>query len=136
MTSCSEEPAATSFPCAIATNCPRYSCCSLPLNLLYASSLRERSVFICCSPLPCLGQNRPNKTGWQRSVLNQTTGDSYTMVTPCAASARRSSVGLKARSPVNRTLRGRPPPLQPKPGALAPGGDCANVMWSDLVAVR
>ncbi len=54
------------------------------------------------------------------------------MVTPCAASARRSSVGLKARSPVNRALRGRQPPLQPKPGALAPGGDCANVMWSDL----
>ena len=31
--------------------------------------------------------------------LNQTTGDSYTMVTSCAASARRSSVGLSFVTP-------------------------------------
>jgi len=43
------------------------------------------------------------------------------------------SVGLNAQSPVYRAPRGRQPPLQPEPGALAPGGDCANVMRFDLV---
>ena len=44
-----------------------------------------------------------------RLVLNQTARDSYTTVTPCAASARRSSVGLMVLSPVNRASRGRQP---------------------------
>src|SRR3989442_12340255 len=66
-------------------------------------------------------------------VLNQTTGDSYTTVTPRAASARRSSVGLNTQSLVNQAPRGLQPPSQPEPGALAPGGDFTNVMHCDLV---
>ena len=44
-------------------------------------------------------------------LLNQTARDSYTTVTPCAAPARRSSVGLTVLSPVNRASRGRQPSL-------------------------
>src|SRR5712692_4252239 len=55
--------------------------------------------------------------------LNQTTGDSYTTVTSCAASTRRSSVGLIVRSLVNQAFRGLQSPLFAEPGALAPGGD-------------
>src|SRR5438093_9043608 len=69
-------------------------------------------------------------------VLNQTTGDSYTTVTPRAASARRSSVGLNTQSLVNQAPRGLQPPSQPEPGAKAPGGDCTNVMHFDLVFHR
>jgi len=49
--------------------------------------------------------------------LNQTTGDLYTIVTSCAASARRSSVGLSVRSLVNQALRGLQSPLLAEPGA-------------------
>ena len=70
-----------------------------------------------------------------REFLNQTTGDSYTTVTSCAASTRRSSVGLIVRSLVNQALRGLQSPLSGEPGALARGGDCANVMWFDLDGV-
>src|SRR5713101_1479939 len=55
--------------------------------------------------------------------LNQTAGDSYTTVTSCAASTRRSSVGLIVRSLVNQAFRGLQSPLFAEPGALAPGGD-------------
>ncbi len=44
-------------------------------------------------------------------LLNQTARDSYTTVTPCAASARRSSVGLTVLNPVNRASRRRQPSL-------------------------
>ena len=67
------------------------------------------------------------------ALLNQTTGDSYTMVTSCAASTRRSSVGLSVRSLLNQALRGLQSPLLAEPGASAPGGECANVMCFDLV---
>src|SRR5213593_2866541 len=43
------------------------------------------------------------------SLLNQTAKDSYTTVTPRAASARRSSVGLNAQSLVNQAPRGLQP---------------------------
>src|SRR5712692_2924043 len=54
------------------------------------------------------------------------------MVTSCAASTRRSSVGLSVRSLVNQALRGLQSPLLAEPGALAPGSECANVVWFDL----
>ena len=54
------------------------------------------------------------------------------MVTSCAASTRRSSVGLSVRSLVNQALRGLQSPLLAEPGALAPGNECANVVWFDL----
>src|SRR5713101_1807509 len=66
-------------------------------------------------------------------LLNQTTGDSYTAVTTCAAPARRSSVGLRQRSPVNRAPRGLQSPLEAEPGASAPGEKCTNVVRFDLV---
>jgi len=69
-----------------------------------------------------------------KNWLNQTTGDSYTMVTSCAASTRRSSVGLSVRSLVNQALRGLQSPLLAEPGALAPGSECANAVWFDLVS--
>src|SRR5712692_756689 len=65
-------------------------------------------------------------------LLNQNAGDSYTAVTTCAAPARRSSVGLTQRSPVNRAPRGLQSPLSAEPGASAPGEKCPNVVRFDL----
>src|SRR5712692_5152715 len=67
-------------------------------------------------------------------LLNQNAGDSYTAVTTCAAPARRSSVGLTQRSPVNRAPRGLKSPLSAEPGASAPGEKCPNVVRFDLAA--
>jgi hypothetical protein len=66
--------------------------------------------------------------------LNRITRDSYTRVTLCAVSARRSSVGLIIPSLVNQASRGLQSPLLPEPGASAQGDDCVNVMWFDLEA--
>ena len=55
--------------------------------------------------------------GLNLPALNQTTGDSYTTVTSCAASTQRSSVGLIVRSLVNQALRGLESPLFAEPGA-------------------
>src|SRR5438552_2320518 len=60
------------------------------------------------SPLP--SWERARERG-PTARLNQTAKDSYTMVTPRAASARRSSIGLNAQSLVNQALRGLQLPL-------------------------
>ena len=63
---------------------------------------------------------------------SRTTGDLYTIVTSCAASARRSSVWLSVRSLVNQALRGLQPPLLAEPEALAPGSEDATILLFDL----
>ncbi len=58
------------------------------------------------------------------------------MVIACAASTRRSSVGLSVRSLVNQALRGLQSPLLAEPGAKAPSSECANVVWFYLAWER
>src|SRR5713101_456164 len=83
----------------------------------------------------CSIAETPFSSSIRQPMLNQTTGDSYTAVTTCAAPARRSIVGLKQRSPVNRAPRGLQSPLSAEPGASAPGEKCSNAMRFDLDAV-
>ena len=61
------------------------------------------------------------------------------MVTSCATSTRRSSIGLSMQSLVNQAHRGLQSPVLAEPGALAPGSECAKVVrifWLPVAVLK